>query len=94
MSATLEQRVADLESIVRLAPDVDTPITGLRRIALAIGISASSLRRWVSDIDDAQRHKLATLLRKNASGRWFTTKRLITKWRAATAVEPWGVPRG
>jgi hypothetical protein len=73
--------------------DADEPITGMRAIAAAIGLkSVKTLRGWASDVDLAERHKLAMLLKRTPSGRWSTTRRLIQQWRRATATNPWEVP--
>lgn len=72
--------------------DADEPITGMRAIAAAIGLkSVKTLRGWASDVNLAERHRLALLLKRTPSGRWVTTKRCIANWRRATAVNPWTI---
>jgi hypothetical protein len=72
--------------------DADAPIYGLQRIARAIGLkSRQSLRHWITDVDLAERHRLAMLLKRTPSGRWMTTPRLVGQWRRATETNPWEV---
>lgn len=74
--------------------DIDEPIFGLRLVASAIGLkSAKTLRKWATDLDLTEKHQLQMLLKRNPSGRWFTTRRLLNQWRRAIAANPWEVSR-
>jgi len=86
----LSARIDDFERRQSAQPEADEPIYGMRSIASALGLrSARTLRNWARDVDLAERHRLPLLLKRNPSGRWFTTARLIANWRRGTESNPW-----
>jgi len=87
----LSARIDDFERRQSAAhTEADLPIIGMVSIAHAIGLKGpKTLRNWARDIDLAERHKLALLLKRTPSRRWMTTRRLIANWQRATTANPW-----
>lgn len=76
----LSARVEDFERRQSAERDLDK-VLNLKETAAAIGRSASTVRHWISNAELFDRHQLAVLLRKDDSGRWTSSPRLVAKWR-------------
>jgi hypothetical protein len=67
---------------VRGAPSVDLDrVLSLRETAAAIGKSVVTLRHWVGDAVAFDRYHLGVLLKKDPTGHWTSSPRLIAQWR-------------
>jgi hypothetical protein len=56
-------------------------VLNLRETAAAIGKAAPTLRHWIADAALFDRHMLAALLRKDSSGRWVSSPRLVARYK-------------
>lgn len=78
----LAARVAELERIA-LVGSADRPL-GLAEVAPAIRRSTPTVRRWLRSSKERGRRRLDLLVRRDVSGRWISTPRMIAAWRRAT----------
>ena len=53
----------------------DVPIVGRRHVAAALGVSASTLKRWLNDVEIEERYRLRDFTFR-LGVRWATTPRL------------------
>ncbi len=80
--ADLARRVAELERIA-LVGGADREI-GLDEVASSIRRSVATLRRWLRSPSERARHRLDLLVRRDSSGRWVSTPRMVAAWRRVT----------
>lgn len=78
----LAARVQELERIA-LCGDADR-IIGFDEAAAQINRAASTVRRWLRSPAERARRRLDLLFRRDSSGRWISTPRMIAAWRRAT----------
>jgi transposase-like protein len=55
--------------------NADIPIVGRRHVAAALGVSASTLKRWLNDAEIEERYRLRDFIFR-LGVRWATTPRL------------------
>jgi hypothetical protein len=60
--------------------DLDRVLT-VSETARAIGKSPTTLRHWLHDARLFERHQLAALVRKDPTGHWISSPRLVARWR-------------
>jgi hypothetical protein len=83
---SLEARVLALETTVRelrasAAPQDLDRVLSAAQTAVAIGKAPSTLRHWLCDAHRFDRYQLAVLMRKDVTGRWVSSPRLVAKWK-------------
>jgi len=79
----LRERVSELERL-NLSGGADRPIC-LKELAGRIGNgkSVASLRGWMKRPATRKRLRLELLLRKDPTGHWYSTPRLLARWQDA-----------
>lgn len=75
----LSARVDDFERRQGFA-DLDR-VLNLSETATAIGKRPSTLRHWLADAVLFDRHQLGALVRKDSTGHWVSSPRLVGRWR-------------
>jgi hypothetical protein len=61
-------------------PDLDR-VLSVKETAAAIGKSACTFRHWLGNAALFDRHLLGALLRKDTSGRWVSSPRLVARYK-------------
>lgn len=70
------------QGMVGVAPPFDPDrVLNLEETAAAIGKAAPTVRHWIADAHLFERHFLAALLRKDSSGRWVSSPRLVARYK-------------
>lgn len=77
----LSARVDDFERRQSAERDIDK-VLSLRETATAIGKAPSTLCHWLGDAQLFERHQLGALVRKDPTGHWASSPRLVARWRA------------
>jgi len=88
----LSARVDDFERRQSAERDIDR-VLSLKETAAAIGKRPSTIRHWIADAQLFDRHHLAALLRKDSSGHWTSSPRLVARWRQVALRELQGLCR-
>lgn len=76
----LEARVVALEIQQRRGPGLDDTLS-LAATARAIGKSPTTFAKWLRDAGAFEKHQLAVLVRKDPTGHWVSSPRLIARWK-------------
>jgi hypothetical protein len=63
-----------------MAPDLDR-VLSLKETAAAIGKASTTLRHWLGNASLFDRHQLGALLRKDPTGHWVSSPRLVARWK-------------
>jgi len=81
----LRARVAELER-VQMCGDADRPMR-LAELAKRIGPgkSVATLRGWIKRPASRRKYRLEMLLRRDPTGHWYSTPRLLAAWSNALA---------
>ncbi|MDD5305513.1 MAG: hypothetical protein PHS14_20625 [Elusimicrobia bacterium] len=82
----LEARVLALETALRAlraaAPaDLDRTLN-VKETAVSIGKAGSTLAHWLRDAQLFDRYQLAALVRRDVTGHWVSSPRLVARWKA------------
>lgn len=88
----LEARVVALEAAVRElrtaapAADLDS-VLSVKETALAIGKSPVTLMHWLGDAHAFERYNLNALMRRDPTGHWRSSPRLVARWKQVAFVQ-------
>jgi hypothetical protein len=81
---SLEERVRRLERAVRSLQETPGDLDRVMKvpeIAKAIGKSRCTLLKRLRDANEFERWQMALLVRKDPTGHWVSSPRLVARWR-------------